>query len=360
MRLQLTRVCASSVLAIAVGVLPVYGQVSTAAQSSQSQDDSVPPQAPDSGAASPARGSTEAGLRIPYSTPRGEAVAHRVLPQDTDATIDDALAQHLASVAPCDQPSGYLVLFLPGTGGTATGQSPTQLLNVATQNCLHGISLSYPDSTAVWNDCVRDPDPDCYEKWRLQKLDGVQRSRYLTTTPANSIENRLLKLLGFLARTYPDEGWQTYLGDTGVRWDSVVVTGESQGGGIAALIGHVHLTARVVMFAAITDALGGLNGPSPDWVAKPSATPTVRYFGFAHMRDQWWPAEQKNWAALSLDQFGPIVNVDSAAAPFDGSHMLTSDIPFDHNVPNGAHPTVAAAPNAAIFKGVWEYLLITG
>lgn len=44
---------------------------------------------------------------------------------------------------------------------------------------------------------------------------------------------------------------------TGVRWDHIVVAGLSQGGGMAAIIGHVYLTARVVMFAAITDAVGG-------------------------------------------------------------------------------------------------------
>ncbi len=78
------------------------------------------------------------------------------------------------------------------------------------------------------------------------------------------------------------------------------------------------------------------------------------------MRDQYWPAEQKNWAALSLNQFGPIVNVDSTTPPFGGSHTLTTDIPFDSSVPNGAHPTVVMARNAGVFEKVWEYLLVTG
>lgn len=360
MRLRLTRAYASSIFAVALCGVLVYGQPATAADSRYGRENGILAQASDSDAMAPAPDPTDAALAIPHSTPSGDAVAHRVLPRDTDPAIDDALEPHLATVAPCDQPSGYLVLFVPGTGGMATGNSPTALLKVATQNCLHGISLSYPNSTAVWNDCHLDGDLNCYEEWRLQKLDGLQRSAYVTTTPANSIENRVAKLLKFLAGTYPDEGWETYLDDTAVRWDRVVVTGESQGGGMAALIGHVHLTARVVMFAAITDAQGGFDGLSPAWVAKTSATPASRYFGFAHMHDQWWPAEQKNWAALTLDQFGPIVNVDSATPPFDGSHTLTTDIPFNHNTSNGAHPTVAAAPNAGIFEKVWEYLIVTG
>jgi hypothetical protein len=323
-------------LALSIGALPAFAQEATPTNTSQ------------------------AALQIPHSTPRAPAVVHDVLPQDTDPAIDDALAPHRATVAPCDQPSGYLVLFLPGTGGSATAASPSALLRVATQNCLHGISLTYQNANAVWGDCVKDPDPNCYENWRMQKLDGVPRSTYVTTNQPNSIQNRLLRLLEYLAATYPDEGWDTYLNDGGVRWERVIVTGESQGGGMAALIGHVHLAARVVMFASITDAIGGFNGPSPDWVAKPSATPAERYFGFAHIHDQWWPAEQKNWASLSLNQFGSVVNVDSAAPPYGGSHMLSTDIQYNHAVPNGAHPTVAAGTNAERFNAVWEYLLISG
>ncbi len=224
----------------------------------------------------PAPGVADAHPQIPHSSPRLAAISHRVSPHDTDPAIDDALQPHLASVATCDQPSGYLVVYLPGTGGLATGGDAVQVLNVATQDCLHGISLSYPDVTAAAIDCFHDPDPDCYEKWRLQKLDGVQRSPHLSTTPANSIENRLLKLLEFLARTYPSEGWNRYIDGNAVRWDHIVVAGLSQGGGMAAMIGHVHLTARVVMFASITDAVGPVTGPSPAWVAKPSMSTVSR------------------------------------------------------------------------------------
>jgi len=283
---------------------------------------------------------------------------HQVLPKDTDPAINDALEPHVAGVAACTQPRGYLLVFLPGTDNKPTAGYVQTMLNYATNNCLHAIGLNYPDDRAVWDDCHRDPDPDCYEKWRLQKLDGIPRSPYLSDGPANSIENRLLKLLQYLAKTYPQEGWDQYLDGSAVRWGDVIASGLSQGGGMAAIMGQVHSVARVAMFASVTDALGGLDGPSPPWVSKATATPPDRYFGLAHMEDQWWPAEQKNWAALNMAQFGDVVNVDTTPAPFNGSHMLTTDIAYNHAIQNGAHPTVTAPSNAQQFDPVWGYMLV--
>jgi hypothetical protein len=291
-----------------------------------------------------------------------------VLPKDTDPAIDGALGPHLATAANCEQRPGYLVLWLPGTEGSAVGPDGVQMLNVATQNCLDGITLQYTTANVVfsdWNDCLRDRNTDCYEQWRLQKVDGISRSRFFPAATANSIQNQLLKLLTYLSRTHPNEGWDTYLDTTGVRWDHIIVSGGSQGGALAAMIGHVHLTARVVMFAAPPDTTGPLNGPSAPWISKPSATPPDRYFGFAHVHDLWWPAEQENWAALSLNQFGPMVNVDSATSPFGHSHMLTTNIPYDpgpgpDGLARGGHSTVFDPRNAGIFYYVWEYVLVPG
>lgn len=291
------------------------------------------------------------------STASGPAVYHMVLPKETDPAIDDALSPHIAGAPPCADPQrDFLVIFIPGTANPATQGRP--LLDVATRNCMHGIGLSYPNKEAAFTDCTNDPDPDCFEQWRLQKLDGVQRSPHLSTTPPNSIENRLLKLLQYLTTTFPSEGWSRYLDAGAVRWQAVIASGQSQGGGEAALLGKIHPLARVVMLASITDTIGGFSGSSPAWAGKPGVTPAERYFGFAHMKDQYWSGEQQNWAALNLPPFGPVVNTDSEQAPYKGSHMLTTDVAYDTSVPNGAHPTTIAARNAEKFGPVWAYMLI--
>ena len=171
-------------------------------------------------------------------------------------------------------------------------------------------------------------------------------------------ENRLLKLLKYLATNYPQENWGQYLNGDSVQWEDVVAGGDSQGGGMAALIGQVHEVARVAMFAAVTDAFGGFDGSVPAWTFKPAATPAGRYYGFAHMDDQWWPAEQKNWAALNLTQFGGVVNVDNATVPYNGSHMLTTGIAWNHSIANGAHPAVVSPLNAGSLAPAWSYVLV--
>jgi hypothetical protein len=321
-------------------------------------------QPPQVNAAGPAVGGTPPS---PASTPVGHApperalsapVYHQVLPNDTDPAINDALEPHVAGLADCAQQRGYLMVFLPGTGGRPTSPYAQNLLNYATNNCMHAIGLNYPDARSVFADCHLDRDPDCYGNWRLQKLDGIPRSPHLPNAPANSIENRLLKALLYLAKTYPQEGWDQYLDGNTVRWEDVIASGDSQGGGEAAMMAKIHSVARVVMFASVTDSIGTGRGPIPGWLSEPSATPAERYFGFAHMEDPWWPAEQKGWAAMELDQFGAIVNVDNVATPYDGSHMLTTDIAYNHSARTGAHGSVVAPTNAQQFSPVWEYLLV--
>ncbi|MDQ6833808.1 MAG: hypothetical protein M3008_10440 [Chloroflexota bacterium] len=283
-------------------------------------------------------------------------VYHTVLAKETDPAIDDPTGgPHLAGAPSCTNPQhDELVLFLAATGFDPTQGRP--LLDLAKQHCLHVIGLGYPNAELLFGLCTNAPDPDCFERVRLQKLDGVQRSPLLTTTPANGIENRLLKLLRHLAATFPSEGWDRFIDGGDVHWQAVMASGHSQGGGMVAILGKVHPLARVVMLSAVPDAIGGFSGTSPAWVGKAGATPADRYYGFGHVKDQWWPVLQKNWAALTLTQFGPVVNVDGAAAPYQGSHMLATAIAYDTNEMLAAHKSTLR--NAEMFSAVWAYMLL--
>lgn len=124
------------------------------------------------------------------------------------------------------------------------------------------------------------------------------------------------------------------------------------------MIGKVHTVARVAMFGSVIDRIGQVTGPAASWTGKPGATPVERYFGFAHMEDNEWSVERKNWAALDLPQFGDIVNADGLAAPFGGSHMLTTGIAYDHSDRLAAHNAVVQPANATAFGAVWMYMLV--
>lgn len=302
----------------------------------------------------------------PKSRTQTLAPFHQVAPHDTDPALSSVEPAHLAGVAPCAQPRNFLFLYLPGT--TAAPPSGQAVLNVAERLCLHAVSLGYPTLQAeAGNDtCYYDRDPDCHEKWHLQKLDGVARSPHMDLGRTDSIENRLAKLLVYLARAYPKENWERYLDGDGVRWQDVIAGGMSQGAAQAAIIAKVHTVARVAMLGGVADFLfGNITGPAPNWLAKPGATPPERYFAFANMFDEWWAPEQKSWAALGLPQFGDIVNVDVATPPYGGSHTLTTAVPYDSTDPGGAHLTVnAATPStsryAANFSAAWEYVIAPG
>lgn len=200
------------------------------------------------------------------SEPKLESTAstfrtYMVRPRDTDPAIDTANSPHVALIGDCTRQNRRLYLFLPGTGGIPSPNMP--LLHLAALNCLHVISLSYPDETAVINDCGREPgEPDCYAAWRLEKIDGVDRSAKIRVTPQNSIENRLLKLLLYLAAQNPTDGWDSFVEDRATKWTNIIVSGQSQGGGQAALLGKIHLVARVAMFGSVTDAVGSRSGPA--------------------------------------------------------------------------------------------------
>src|SRR3989454_8797409 len=62
-------------------------------------------------------------------------------------------------------------------------------------------------------------DPNCSGNLRLEVLTGADVSANVSVTPANSIDNRLAKLLGYLADQYPAEGWSRFMEDDGTpKW----------------------------------------------------------------------------------------------------------------------------------------------
>lgn len=303
-----------------------------------------------------AAGLPSSSVRMPKST-ASTFRTYIVRPRDTDAAIDLPNSPHVALVGECARQRGRLYLFLPGTNGVPSPDSP--LLRLAVRNCLHAISLAYPNETAVINDCRREPaQPDCFAAWRLEKIDGVDRSDKISVTPPNSIRHRLLKLLQYLAARYPAEGWDRYLEKGSVGWSNIIVSGQSQGGGQAAMLAKLHLVARVVMFSSVTDAVGSVRGPAPAWLSTSGATPPEKYFGFAHQGDNFWPAIQRGWIALGLESYGPIVDVDGQSPPFGATHRLTTNVAcVNPAAANCAHTTVITPRLASRMLPVWEYML---
>lgn len=92
----------------------------------------------------------------------------------------------------------------------------------------------------------------------------------------NSIVGRLEKLLVHLVESNPDDGWDIYVGDSGINWDLVMLSGHSQGASHVAYLATEFPLQKAVL----------LSGPQA--IANPQSSflaqkkPTSRIVAFAH------------------------------------------------------------------------------
>lgn len=297
--------------------------------------------------------------RIEEST--APLVQHLVAPQATDAAIDKFLDNHYVWLDTAAQSRHTLFVLMPGTG-----QVPAAFQLVEREAARLGyavIGLSYFNSGGFAKVCPLAADPAaCYENSRLEVIDGTDRGPYVNVNPANSIENRLTKLVRYLATSYPDEGWGQFLEGDALKWPLIAVGGLSQGGGEAAMIARFHLVDRVVMFSSVTDSLGRESVP---WVGAPHVTPVDRYWGLASDRDAFYPAILSGWDSLGLAPYGPATLVEAGAPPYGWSHMLVTDLtPQGGFVGLNAHASTAtdpftpiAADGTPLLREAWRYML---
>jgi uncharacterized protein (TIGR03437 family) len=288
-----------------------------------------------------------------------------VAPQDTDAQIDLDLENHYVALNRSSAARNQLFVFFPGTG--AVPFNYLQIANLAADMGYHAIGLNYPNPQPVNSLCAVGTDLDCYGNVRREIIDGTDRSSLVNVNRANSIENRLIKLLLYLHNRFPNDGWNRYL-DSGnqIRWEATVVAGHSQGGGHAGVIGRYHSVLRVVMLASMD--FNGRAMQAANWLIKPettpNATPPERYYAFSHTRDEllnFTTISTVVWPAMGLSAFGPIINVDTSASPYNNSHTLTSNLDSPtgnyHGMVAGDVRLVLLPDGTPVYRPVWEYLL---
>lgn len=302
----------------------------------------------------------------------GSVTSYEIAPRDTDQAIGTAFSSPhsiyvdrnivLAAGSQSSRDRHELLLFLPGTGGNADGAKG--FCELAAELGYHVVNLMYPDDLPA-SVCAGDGNPRAFEEFRLAIIAGGQ-SKHIAIAPADSIENRLTKLLLYLGGKRPAENWAQFLNADGtIKWPVIAVAGQSQGGGHAALIGIKHRVARVICTGAPKDYSRRLDAPAA-WYAEESATPKACFFAFNHRQDvKACTPEQllRNLAALKLDEFGPPVDAAVEDFPYHHTRILTTSYPVvTIDGPNSrgakiAHGSVIATANAARWKKVWTYLL---
>jgi len=305
------------------------------------------------------------GPRSPAFDVTGRSAAplllHVVAPRATDPAIDQGLDDHYVWLDTTARSNHKLFVFLPGTG-----QNPSifQLVQQeAARLGYHVIGLMYPTGGGLAKACPTTSDPSaCYENARLEIIDGIDRVAFLNVSVANSIDNRLTKVLQYLALQYPDEGWDRFLLRDKPKWSQIAVSGHSQGGGNAAMIAKIRLVARVILFSSVTDSI---QTEAPSWVAS-HVTPVERYYAIAHDRDGFYGPIRAAWDSLGLAVFGGPAMPEISSPPYDGTHMLVTDLvprpngfvgTNAHGSPSNDLNTPLASDGTPLLLDAWRYLL---
>jgi hypothetical protein len=284
---------------------------------------------------------------------RPKLVVREVVPSITDKRINQFSGggwEHCVYYSPSVAPRHQLVVFLPGTGGT--GHGARAFCTLAAQQGFHVVSIAYPSTISI--SVVRDSsDPDAFLKARENVIFGKAPFDKLRVDEPNSIHNRVRKLLRYLATTYPKEHWDQYrTGKGSLEWGKLVLAGQSQGGGHAALMGMQHEVARVLMFGSPKDFNTHFQEPAK-WYSGPNATPLNRFFSFVHSADEGhgctYRQQLENYRALKLLPQYKVIDVDKAPAPYRHSRLLTASRPEKE-----PHTAVIGNPD---YRDVWKYML---
>ena len=285
-----------------------------------------------------------------------------VLPSETDGEIR-TFDYPQAVYHPRQTARNQLVILLPGTNGK--GPTGLERLSINAANLgYHVITPMYPNDIAATS-CQHDEDPDAFAKFRWAIIEGGSSSHLKgAISRAESIENRIIKLLKYLQRKHADQSWGQFLNGDQIVWEKVVIGGMSQGGGHAALIATRRLVARVLCFGAPKDYNLRLGAPAA-WYGK-SETPPTRYFAFNNTHDRQgcdYRQEVEILNKLGVAQVAGIANVDAEPRPYHGARVLFTNWPGPGSsiASINAHTSVIDdgpwAGSAPLFRPVWLYML---
>ena len=244
--------------------------------------------------------------------------------------FDDPSIAIAAPDLPADAP---LAIFMPGTNGRPA--NTIAILRVMAEQGYRVIGLEYNDSPAVVQVCPRDPDADCSAAFREMRLTGTGKGAPgVTNPPAEAIVPRLVAALRALDKASPKIGWGGYLDGDRPRWDRILVSGLSQGAGMAAYIAKQHAVRRVVLFSSPWDFVLPARTPAA-WLSRPSATPMTRWFAEYNKNEKTADLIRSAYAALKV----PAANI----------RIFDLDLPpgVPVNAPNPYHAITVRDPRYA-------------
>jgi len=284
-----------------------------------------------------------------------------VAPQSVDPAITTALNNNAVYYNNNPARKNILYVFLPGTYRDPTACQATTLK--AASLGYHAIGLMYDNLVPGNPLCKSTGDTTCHLRARLEVIDGTDRSSGVNVNAANSLINRLYKLLVFMNNSHPSQGWEQYILNDKPNWSRIIIAGHSQGGALAGVIGKYYPVKRVIMYSMI-DFLN--NGKMPNW--ETFTTNKEKYFALTNPSDELVPYSfvVPGWAALGMSGYGAPTNVETTPFPYNYSHTLITTVTPASTMTDKYHNSTGVdiyipkdTSGNYIYDKTWEYLIDT-
>jgi hypothetical protein len=267
-------------------------------------------------------------ISISGSVCYAQVKSYYISPDSTYPGIETIHSGHFVTVNMSNTSGKKLLISIPGTTGSA--DEMRSLDSVAALGGYHAISIDYPNNrnTASF---INTTDKAAFNKFR-QELDfGTPVSDSVHVDSLNSIINRIAKLVIYLAKTRPGEGWNNFLDHDQIIWERVTLAGHSQGAGHVSYIGHAFKVQKVIMLSGPQDFLVNFDMPAP-WLSAPSKTPYSSFYSFLHDDDEYNTQRQiRNGLAAMHADSSVIYHFRNMNEFPKQDRMFISDIPVEHH-----------------------------
>ena len=246
---------------------------------------------------------------------------------DLDSEADATTGRHHLVYLPTDRPlRDELFVLFPGSS-TAPSEV-TELARVAAWAGHRTVVLDYANIPSESELCNDVDTGDCQGEVLHERVYGEHRSDLVEVDQPNGVVGRLTTLLEALSANFETQGWEAYLDSGEVNWSRVVLAGGSQGGKVATYLSRDHEVARAMLISGTGSASRGADGAVElaDWTLQPRATPPSRVFALWHAQEAADVYAPVILSSYGVDAYGPIVDTDDSAPPYDCSHMLRTNL----------------------------------
>lgn len=291
-------------------------------------------------------------------------VKRDVEPSATDPGIDSFNNAHLAYFNDNVLSGNKLLVFL---GGSFSKPTDYQVFSeFAANQGYHVINLSYPNNPSI-QVCAVDNDITCFDKLRHEVVYGEDVSDKISVSQSNSIHNRILKCLQYIAALDPGNNWNQYVASDELIYADIIFAGHSQGGGHAAYIAQGNSVERMLMFSSPNDFFTSMNQPA-NWTGLSFQTSISKFYGFSNLRDDIIPfsRQYKIWNNMGMVALSDSLSIDGKFLCNPLAHCLYTKV--DPPAPFGLgfqrfHGSTAVdvflplADGKVLFEPIWNCLL---